>query len=83
MNKKKLFQIKILFLYDFLCDSKIDELTKLFYIKNKKTKFENRKLYIQQYWLKKEISPTRFKTEYVRYPFYKLAIDGRRLFKDA
>jgi len=83
MNGNKLFQTKIMFLYDFLCEKKITKLTKLFYIKTKKTTFDNRKLYIQQNWLKREVSPSRFKTEYRNYPFYKLTINGQRLFRDA
>jgi hypothetical protein len=83
MNKNKLFQTKILFLYDFYCENNIDKLTKLFYIKNKKTTFNNRKLYIQQNWLKKELSPSRFSVEYRSYPFYKFTISGQRLFMDA
>ena len=83
MNGNKLFQTKILFLYNFYCEKNINELTKLFYIKNKKTTFDNRKLYIQQNWLKREISPSRFKTEYINYPFYKFSIDGQRIFADS
>jgi len=86
MNSKKyLFYDKMQCIYNSICKQDLESFTKLFYIKSNKASFENRKTYLRKNWIKKQdktLNPRMFKSEYFRYPFSQLAINGRRLFDD-
>ncbi len=83
--KKHMFCDKIYIIYNNLCKKDLNYLTKLFYIRTNKATFENRKVYIRTNWLKKQdiaFMPRMFKSEYFKYQFSKLTINGRPLFID-
>ena len=87
MNKKKhLFYEKIQCIYNNMTKKDTDKLTELFYIKNGKTSWKNRKSYLLKNWIRpknRTINPRMFKGEYEEYPFSRLTINGRGLFDGA
>jgi len=84
MNKiKYLFSEKIKCIHNNISQNNLNELTNLFYAKDSKTSKDNRKSYISKKWLKSEdkaIYPRMFKSEYFKYKFSQLRLNGSRLF---
>ncbi len=85
-NKKHIFYEKIQCIYNNIAKKDINKFTKLFYIGKGKTSFENRKSYLSKKWIKpqdKTVYPRMLKSEYKKYPFSQLKIDGRAIFNSA
>jgi len=85
-SKKHLFYEKIQCIHNNITDKNINRFTELFFIKNGKASWDNRKSYLSKNWINpkdKTINPRMFKSEYEDYPFSNLAINGRRLFDNA
>ncbi len=86
MSKNYFFKEKIKCIYEHLAKKSLTELTRLFWIENSSTTFENRKLHIQKKWLegKEAFIPRKFKSEFNSYPFNRLFLfDNKPLFADA
>jgi hypothetical protein len=87
MNKKKhLFYEKIQCIYNNITKKDTHKFTELFFIKNGKASWDNRKSYLLKKWIRpknKTINSRMFKSEYEKYPFSRLAVNGRRLFEGA
>ena len=83
MKIDKIFQQKNKFIFDKVCKKDYDEFSKLFHIKNGKTSFEHRKIYLKANWLGKATSPRNFRKEYEKYPFSEILYNGKKLFKNA
>lgn len=87
MNRGKyLFYEKIQCIYNNIVKKDINKFTELFYIKDGKATWENRKSYLLKNWIKpkdKIINSRMFNSEYEKYLFSKLTIYGRRLFDGA
>ena len=83
---KHLFFDKVQCIYNNISQNNLNEFTNLFYIRENKASFENRKSYLSKRWLKKDnkaLYPRMFKSEYFKYKFSKLTLNGRQLFDDA
>jgi hypothetical protein len=81
-----LFYDKIKCIYRSISKEVLNDFTKLFYIEHPTKTFENRKSYLRKNWLKRQekpMTPRMFKSEYFKYPFSKLTVDGRRIFDSA
>ena len=87
MNRtKNLFFDKMQCVFNNISQKNLNEFTNLFYIKDNKASFENRKSYLRKNWLKKQdkaLYPRMFKSEYFKYKFSQLTLNGRRIFDDA
>ena len=82
LTKAELFNQKILFIYEKICNECLDSFTKLFWIESK-INFENRRYNLNKNWLKKATISKNFHKEYEDYPFHSLAFNGQKIFRDA
>jgi len=84
MNRKNhLFYDKIQCIYKSISKKDLDNFTNLFYIESNKASFENRRTHLRKKWLTKydkPITPKMFKSEYPKYPFSQLKLNGKPLF---
>jgi len=87
MNRKKhLFYEKIQCIYNNIAKKDIYKFTELFFIKNGRASWDNRKSYLYKKWINpkdKIINSRMFKSEYEDYPFSRLTVNGRRIFDSA
>jgi len=84
-NKKKMFFDKVNIVLKLICHDSIEKFTEFFYVKDSKTSFEHRQTHLKTRWLNPDrpTYPRLFNKEFSHYPFSRLTLRGKRLFKDA
>ena len=81
-NNKHLFYDKITSVFNIICKKDLSYFTKLFHAKNSSTSEKHRQIHLKNSWLAKPSYSKMFKKEYSQYPFSRLMIGSRPIFRN-